>query len=63
MNRLVLFILLLMFWVSLTWPADPGPPFLQDCGTGVVAALLVTWIMGHRRNRGIPSEHKKTPDD
>jgi multicomponent Na+:H+ antiporter subunit E len=46
MNRLVLFILLLLFWAMLTWPEDLGPAYLQDCGTGVVVALLVTWIMG-----------------
>jgi multicomponent Na+:H+ antiporter subunit E len=46
MNRLVLFISLLLFWVLLTWPAHwPGVTYLQDVGTGAAAALLVTWIM------------------
>lgn len=47
MNRVALLILLVGFWVMLTWPSGtPGPAYLQDLGVGVVAALLVTWIMG-----------------
>jgi multicomponent Na+:H+ antiporter subunit E len=47
MNRAILFLLLMLCWVMLTWPADPpGPAYLQDVGTGVAVALLVTWIMG-----------------
>jgi multicomponent Na+:H+ antiporter subunit E len=46
MNRLALFILLLLFWIFLTWPAELGPAYLQDLGVGAVAALLVTWITG-----------------
>lgn len=53
MNRLVLFILLLMFWVMLTWPEDPGRVYLQDLGTGVVATFLVTWIMGGSTTEGV----------
>ncbi len=54
MNRLVLFILLMLFWVFLTWPADPpGPAYLQDLGTGVAVALLVTWIMGGTATEGL----------
>jgi multicomponent Na+:H+ antiporter subunit E len=54
MNRLVLFILLMLFWVFLTWPADPpGVAYLQDIGTGVVVALLVTWIMGGATAEGL----------
>ncbi len=54
MNRLVLFILLMLFWVLLTWPADPpGLAYLQDVGTGVVVALLVTWIMGGTATEGL----------
>ena len=47
MNRLVLFILLLLFWIMLTWTAElPGPAYLQDVGVGLVVAALVTWAMG-----------------
>ena len=47
MNRLVLFILLLLFWVMLTWTAElPGPAYLQDVGVGLAVAVLVTWTMG-----------------
>jgi multicomponent Na+:H+ antiporter subunit E len=47
MNRLILFILLLSFWVLLTWTAvPPGTAYLQDVGVGLAAALLVTWAMG-----------------
>jgi len=47
MNRLALFVLLLLFWVLLTWPAEtPGPAYLQDLGVGLAVALLVTWIVG-----------------
>lgn len=54
MNRLVLFILLMLFWVFLTWPADPpGLSYLQDLGTGVAVASLVTWIMGATATEGL----------
>ena len=53
MNRLILFILLQTFWVMLTWPGDPGPAYLQDLGTGVVAAFLVAWIMGRPATQGV----------
>lgn len=47
MNRTILFILLVLFGVLLTWPADPpSAAYLQDLGTVVAVALLVTWIMG-----------------
>ena len=47
MNRLVLFVLLLLFWVMLTWTAEtPGPTYLQDVGVGLAVAVLVTWTMG-----------------
>jgi len=52
MNRLVLFPLLVVFWVFLTWPASIEPAYMQDVGTGVVAALLVTWIMGEPVTEG-----------
>lgn len=47
MNRLVLIILLLLFWIMLTWTAElPGPAYLQDLGVGLAMALLVTWTIG-----------------
>ncbi len=46
MNRLVLFILLLLVWVLLTWPNELAPVYVQEIGTGVLVALLVTWVMG-----------------
>ena len=53
MNRLVLFIFLLLFWALLTWMADPpGPAYLQDVGVGLVVAALVTWIMGETAGQG-----------
>lgn len=53
MNRLILFTLLLLFWVLLTWPADPpGPAYLQDVGVGLVVAALVTSIMGGTTGEG-----------
>ena len=49
MNRVVLFILLFLFWLLLTWPANgPGPAWWQDVGVGAAAALLVTLIVGAR---------------
>lgn len=53
MNRLVLLILLFLFWVFLSWPAELGPAYLQDLVTGVVVALLVTWIMGGSTVEGV----------
>ena len=39
MNRLVLFVLLVLFWVLLTWTAGPpAPAYLQDVGVGVAVA-------------------------
>lgn len=46
MNRIVLFILLLLFWICLTWPTEFTASYWQDFGTGVLAALLVTWVIG-----------------
>jgi multicomponent Na+:H+ antiporter subunit E len=46
MNRLVLFVLLLLFWVLLTWPTELGAAYLQDLGIGALAAVLVAWLMG-----------------
>ena len=47
MNRVVLFILLFLFWCLLTWTANPlGPAYLQDIGIGLVVVTLVTWITG-----------------
>lgn len=47
MNRLVLFVLLLLFWIMLTWTAElPGPAYLQDIGAGLAVAVLVTWALG-----------------
>jgi multicomponent Na+:H+ antiporter subunit E len=54
MNRLILFILLLLFWVALTWTAvPPGTAYLQDVGVGLAAALLVTWAMGETAAAGV----------
>ena len=53
MNRIILFLLLLLFWCFLTWPNEFSAAYLQDFGTGVVAALLVTWIMGRPDLEGI----------
>ena len=38
MNRLAMWILLLAFWGFLTWPAEVGPSYLYDLGTGAVMA-------------------------
>ena len=46
MNRVVLFVLLLLFWALLTWPAQLAPEYFQELGVGALAALLVTWVMG-----------------
>lgn len=51
MNRIAVFILLLAFWVLLTWPHQFGPAYLQDLGVGVLAALLVTWIVARSTDR------------
>jgi multicomponent Na+:H+ antiporter subunit E len=49
MNRLVLFILLSLFWIMLTWTAElPGPAYAQDVGVGLAVAVLVTWTMSAR---------------
>lgn len=54
MNRLVLFVLLFLFWVLLTWPAEPpGSAYLQDLGIGLVVSALVTWIMGEATADGL----------
>jgi multicomponent Na+:H+ antiporter subunit E len=53
MNRLLLFILLLVFWSLLTWTArPPGAAYLQDVGVGLVVALLVTWVVGESAAAG-----------
>lgn len=47
MNRMVLFVLLSIFWGLLTWTTTPpGPAYVQDVAVGLIAALLVTWIVG-----------------
>lgn len=47
MNRPVYFLMLLLFWVLLTWPAEvPGLPYLQDLGVGIAVAALVAWLLG-----------------
>jgi multicomponent Na+:H+ antiporter subunit E len=47
MNRPVLFILLFLFWILLTWTAGPPPAaYLQDVGVGLAVAALVTWMLG-----------------
>mgnify|MGYP005727834687 CR=1 FL=1 len=49
MNRVVLFMLLLAFWLLLTWPdGGPGPAWWQDVAVGVIATLLVTLVVGGR---------------
>ena len=53
MNRPVLFILLLLFWLALTWPADLGPAYWQDVVTGIVMAWLVTWVMSRPDAGGV----------
>ena len=61
MNRLALFVLLLLFWIALTWPAtSPRPTYWQDVGAGAAAALLVTWIAGKRSSAGAESEEAAT---
>ena len=55
MNRFVLFVLLLLFWVLLTWPTEFTPAYWQDLGTGTLVALLVTWLMGGSKS-GAASE-------
>jgi multicomponent Na+:H+ antiporter subunit E len=52
MNRLVLFILLFLFWILLTWTGSLGPAYLQEVGVGLAVAALVAWTMGTpiRRN-------------
>lgn len=54
MNRPVLFVLLLLFWVLLTWRAEPplGAAYLQDVGVGAVVAALAAWLMGERGGDG-----------
>ena len=34
MNRQALFMLLLWFWILLTWPHELGPAYVQDLGIG-----------------------------
>lgn len=47
MNRPVLFTMLLVFWLLLTWPTEfPDSTYLQDVGVGLVVVSLVTWMMG-----------------
>ena len=54
MNRIVLFLLLMLFWCSLTWPAGAiEVAFLQDLGTGLAMAVLVTWVMGATTSSGL----------
>ena len=48
MNRPVLFILLMLFWVILTWPLELSTAYWQDLSVGAIACLIVTWIMGER---------------
>ena len=54
MNRLVLFLLLMLFWVLLTWPSQLERAYLQDLGTGLLMSLLVAWIMGPTAARVSP---------
>ena len=54
MNRIVLFVLLLLFWVLLTLTTDaPGPGYLQDVAAGLVVVALVTWLMGEAAREGV----------
>ncbi len=47
MNRFVLIILLLLFWMLLTWPAGaPDPAYIEDVSVGLAAVLLVAWVIG-----------------
>lgn len=49
MNRIVLFILLMLTWLLLTWTVDlPGRDYMQDLGVGAVLAMIVTWTVGDR---------------
>ncbi len=52
MNRVVLFVLLCGFWVLLTWPDGSGPS-IGEVGIGMLAALLVTWVMGEATGTSI----------
>ena len=53
MNRPILFALLLLFWLLLTWTADlPGPAYLQDVGVGLAVAVVVARIMGEAAGEG-----------
>ena len=52
-NRVVLFILLCLFWLLLSWP-DGGfsASHVTDLGAGAAAALLVAWAVGEPAANG-----------
>ena len=52
MNRVALFVLLCGFWVLLIWP-DRNGLSIWEVGIGVLAALLVTWVMGEATGASI----------
>lgn len=53
MNRPVLFVLLLLFWILLTWRAEgPGPAYPQEIGVGAVVAALAAWLLGRKGAAG-----------
>ena len=49
MNRTALFVLLLLFWVGITLPAQPRVTYVQDLAVGAFVALSVAWVVGRRR--------------
>lgn len=56
MNRIVLFVLLLLFWVALTWTGtSPDGAYWQDLSVGLVVAALVTLVIGDSADqRAVP---------
>lgn len=52
MNRLVLFMLLLSFWLLLTWSGDPGAAYIQDVAVGLLVAVMITWAFGDTASEG-----------
>ena len=46
MNRFVLFVLLFLFWVGLTWPTEMTSTYSQDVVVGLLVAALVSRLVG-----------------
>ena len=51
MNRTALFVLLLLFWVGITLPAEPRATYVQDFVVGLFIALSVARVAGRRSCR------------